>query len=43
MLLYDRVVRDYSCGGMITYVGEQHEEVPGLTKNQLGRVVTRNI
>jgi len=30
MLLSDRVFRDYSYGGMIAYVGEWHEEVPGL-------------
>ena len=43
MLLYDRVVRDHSCRGMSAYVGERHEEVLGLTRNQLGRVVTTNI
>ena len=43
MLLSDRVVKDHSCGGMISYAGERHEEVPGLTRIQLGRVVTTNI
>ena len=43
MLLSNRVFRDPSCGGMIAYVGEQHEEVLGLTRNQLGRVVMKNI
>ena len=42
MLVSNSVVRDHSCGGMIAYVGEQHEEVPGLTRNQLGRVFTTN-
>jgi len=37
------VVRDHSCGGMIAYAGEKHEEVPGLTRNQLGRIVKTNI
>jgi len=26
--LFDRVVRDRSCGGMISYAGEWHEEIP---------------
>ena len=43
MLLSDRVVMDHSCGGKIAYVGEQHEEVLGLTRNQVGRVVMTNI
>lgn len=43
MLLSNRVVRDHSCGGMTSYAGEEHEEVPGLTRNQLGRIVTTNI
>ena len=38
MELPDRVVRDHSCGRMIVYVGERHEEVPCLTRNQLGGV-----
>jgi len=29
MSLYDRVVKYCSCGGMISYVGEWHEEIPG--------------
>ena len=43
MLLSNMVVRDHSCGGMIAYAGEKHEEVPGLTRNQLGRIVKTNI
>ena len=43
MLLSDRVFRDHSCGRIIAYAREQHEEVPGLTRNQLGRVVMTNI
>ena len=34
---------DHSCGGMIAYAGEKHEEVPGLMRNQLGRIVMKNI
>jgi len=37
------VLKDHSCGGMITYAGEKHEEFLGLTRNQLGRIVTTNI
>ncbi len=40
--LYDRVVRDHSCGGMISYAGEWHDEVPNMG-NQVGRVVITNI
>ena len=29
MSLSDRVIRNHSCGGMITYAGEWHEEIPG--------------
>ena len=43
MSLFGIVVRDHSYGGMITYVGEWHDEVPGLMGNQLGRVVMTNI
>ena len=43
MLLSDKVVRDHSYGGMISYVRERHEEVPGLMRNQLGRVFMTNI
>ena len=28
--LSNRVVRDHSCGGMIAYAGEWHDEVPSL-------------
>lgn len=35
--------RDHSCGGMIYYVGEWHEEVPVLMRNQVGRVVMTDI
>jgi len=30
MSFFDKVVKDHSYGGMIAYVGEWHEEVPGL-------------
>ena len=43
MSLYDRVIKDHSCGRMIAYEGEWHEEVPGLTRNQLGRVALTNL
>ncbi len=43
MSLYDRVIRNHPCGGMISYAGEWHEEVLGLTWNQLRRVVMKNI
>lgn len=43
MLLSDRVVRNHSCGEMIAYAGEWHDEVPGLIGNQVGKVVIRNI
>ena len=35
----DRVVRDHSCGGMISYASEWHEETPNIMGNQVGRVV----
>ena len=35
MSLPDRVVRDRLCGGMISYAGEWHEEIPGLMGNQV--------
>ena len=43
MFPYNKVVRNNSCGVMIANAREQHEEVPGLMRNQLGRVVTTNI
>lgn len=43
MSLSAKVVRDHSCGGMIAYAGEWHDEVPGLMGNQVGRVVMKNI
>ena len=43
MLLSNMVVRVHSCGGMIAYAREKHEEVPSLTRNQLGRIVATNI
>jgi len=43
MLLSDKVVRDYFCGQMIAYAGEQDEEVLRLMRNQLGRIVTTDI
>ena len=42
MSLFDRVIKDRPCGGMIAYAGEWHEEVHGLTRNQLRRVVLKN-
>ena len=38
MSLYERVFKDHSCGGMISYAGESHEEFLGLMRNQVGRV-----
>ena len=43
MSLFDMVVKDHSCGGMIAYAEELHEEVLCLTRNQLGRIVITNI
>lgn len=37
--LFDRVVKDHSCGGMISYASEWNKEVLGLVRNQVGRVV----
>jgi len=37
MLLSNRVVRDHSCGGMIYYENEWHEEVLG-NEESMGRV-----
>ena len=42
MSLSYRVVRDSSCGGMISYVGKWHE-VPGLMRNKVGRVALKSI
>ena len=42
MSLSDRVIRNFPCGGMIAYVGEWHEEVPGYG-DQVGRVVMTNL
>jgi len=38
MPLSNRVVKDHSCGGIIAYASEWHEEVPNLMRNQVGRV-----
>lgn len=43
MSLSDRVIKDHSCGRMISYVSEGHEKVHGLTRNDLGGVVLTNI
>ena len=43
MSLYDKVLRDHSCRGMISYAGEWHKEVPSLTRNHLRRIVMKNI
>jgi len=42
-VLSERVVRDHSCGGMIAYAGECHDEIPSLMWNQVGRLVMKNI
>ena len=42
MLLLGNVVRDHSCGGMIAYIGEWHDEFLEM-RNQVGRVVMTNI
>jgi len=39
----DRVVKDRPRGGMIAYTREWHEDVPGLMRNQLRRVIMKNI
>ena len=38
MSLSNRVSMDHSCGGMISYAGEWHDEVPDFMRNQVGRV-----
>lgn len=43
MSLSNMVFRDHSYAGMISYVGEWHDEAPSLMGNQLGRVVMKNI
>ena len=43
MSLPNGVVRDHSCGRMIAYASEWHEEVPGIMKNKLGRVALTNL
>jgi len=43
MSLFEKVVRDRSCQGMIGYASEWHEEVPGLMRNQVGRLALTNI
>ena len=43
MSLSRRVVKDHSCGGMIAYAGEWHEEILGFMGNQVGRVVLTNL
>ena len=43
MSLSDKLIMNISYGGMIAYVGEKHEEVPDLTRNQLGRVAPTNL
>ena len=32
-VLFDRVFRVHSCGGLIAYVGEWHEEVPSYEES----------
>ena len=43
MSLHDRVFKDHSCGGMISYVGEWHEEALGIMTNQVGRVTPTDL
>ena len=43
MSLFDRVVRDHSCGEIIAYAAEWHDEAHGHMGNQVGRVVMKNI
>jgi len=42
MPLFEKVVKDHSCGGMIAYTGEWHDEF-SVMRNQVGRVVMKNI
>ena len=32
------VFKDHSCGGMIAYASEWHEDILGLMRNQVGSV-----
>ena len=43
MSLSNMVIMNRPCGGMISYIGEWHEEILVLMRNQLGRVVMTNI
>jgi len=43
MSLPNKVIRNRSCGGIISYAVELHEEVRSLMSNQLTRVVMKNI
>lgn len=43
MSLSTKVLKDHSYGGMITFVGEWHDVVPGLMGNQVERLVMTNI
>ena len=43
MSLYVRVFQDNSCGELISYAGEWHEEVLGLMRNQVRRVTLTNL
>ena len=43
MSLFDKVGKDHSFGGMIAYTSERHEKVSSLMRNQLRRVIMKNI
>jgi len=43
MSLSDRVIRDHSYGGMISYAGEWHENILGLMGNQVGREILTSL
>jgi len=43
MSLSDKVIKDHSCGRIIAYEGEWHEEVPGHMSNQLWRADLKNL
>lgn len=43
MSLSHRVVKDHACGGISAYASEWNEELPSLMRNQVGRVVLKNL
>ena len=42
IMLSKRVIKDHSCGGIVAYAGEWHEEVLGYEELS-GRVVLTNL